>query len=157
MEKRERPKSPEEAIREAKRYFKNAKDILKETPIEYGIRYGDSKRVSEACAIGYLAVLLAIDAYILKKGKKPEELPADYREYMQWLNKIPHNGKLKAHFNTAYEVLHILGYYRGGKSVNVIKEGFKSAKFIIDTFDKLFNKKKGVKNGRKTTNARNTN
>ncbi len=138
---RERPKSPEDAIREAKRYFKNAKDILKETPIEYGIRYADSKRVSEACAIGYLAVLLAIDAYILKKGKKPEELPADYREYMQWLNKIPHNGKLKAYFNTAYENLHVFGYYRGGTNVDMIKGGFKAVKVIIDTFDKLFNEK----------------
>jgi len=137
---RERPKSPEEAISEAKRYFKNAKNILKEIPVEYE-RYIDSKKVSEACAIGYLAALLAIDAYLLKKGKETGDLPTKFSEYMKEIGKIPHNGKLKACLNTAYENLHILGYYRGGTNVDMIKGGFKAVKVIIDTFDKLFNEK----------------
>ncbi len=137
IEKRKIPKTPEEAIKEAKRYYKNAKEILKETPIEYGIIYSDSKPVREACAIGYLAVLFAIDSFILKKGKNPDELPKDFNSYMEWLSKIPRNGKLKVQFYAVYDILHLYGYYRGGIEVNAIKSGFKHAKNMIDTFAKL--------------------
>ncbi len=136
---KDRPVSVEEAIAEAKRYYKNAKDILKEVPVEYGI-YKDGKKVREACAIGYLSALFAIDAFILSKGKKPSELPTSYQGYRDWLKKAPHNGKLLAAFRIVYENLHIFGYYRGGVNVDMVKAGFKYARVIIDTFSKLFEK-----------------
>jgi hypothetical protein len=37
----------------------------------------------------------------------------------------------------AYQNLHILGYYRGGVDVEMIKSGFKHAKFIIERLSKV--------------------
>lgn len=141
LEKRleKKPVTPIEAIQEAKRYYENAKEILKRVVIQYG-RYSDAKPVREACGIAYISSLFAIDSYILSKGIKWTELPTSYDGYWDWLSKVPHNGKLKASLNTVYENLHILGYYRGGVGVAMIKEGFAHARSIIDTFDKILHK-----------------
>ena len=136
-----RPTSAKEAIEMSHRYFNNAKEILKNVEIKYGI-YTDEKPVKEACAIGYLSALLAIDAFALSKGCPEDKLPTSYDEYWEWLKKAPHNGKLQASLRVVYENLHIFGYYRGGVGVEMIKEGFKHAKRIIDTFSKLFDRKK---------------
>jgi len=135
------PKTPREAIQEAKRFYKNAKDILKKAPIRNDV-YQDTKPVREASALGYLSCIFAIDSYLLSKGTKPNELPAKVEEYMKALKKVPHNGKLIDSYIVVYQNLHILGYYRGGVGVGMIKEGFKHAKLIIDTFAKLFGDKR---------------
>lgn len=44
--------------------------------------------------------------------------------------------KIKNAFYTAYENLHIWGYYRGAGDVNVVESGFEKAKIIIDTLSK---------------------
>ena len=54
-------------MKEALRYLQNAKEILRSAPVEDNI-YSDVKPVQEACGVAYLAVLKAIDAYLLKKG-----------------------------------------------------------------------------------------
>jgi hypothetical protein len=41
-----------------------------------------------------------------------------------------------AAMTAVYQNLHIFGYYRGGVEVEMIKAGFKYAKFIIDTLSK---------------------
>jgi hypothetical protein len=124
------PRTKGEAIAEAKRYLKNAKEILSKVKIEYD-RYTDPKLVSEAAGVAYLAALKAIDGYLLGKGISPEKLPASIEEYFSVISKIPKNGKLKAHLSTAYENLHIFAYYRGGVSVDMIKAGIKSVEEII--------------------------
>ncbi|MEW5767917.1 MAG: DUF5618 family protein [bacterium] len=136
----EKKEEPEELFTEAKRYFKNAKETLSKTEIEYG-RYKDKKYVKEASAMAYLSALSAIDGYLLSTGIAKDKLPTSIEEYTKSIKKIPHDGKLRAALNTAYENLHILGYYRGGVDIDMIKSGFQKAKLIIDTLSK------GVKNG----------
>jgi hypothetical protein len=54
-------------MREALRYLKNAEEILKKAPREGNI-FADVKYVHEACETAYLAVLKAIDEYLLNRG-----------------------------------------------------------------------------------------
>ena len=118
---------------EAKRYLGNAKEHLTNAPIEYN-RYQDAKLIREACGIGYLGVLLALDGYFLEQGINKDKLPDSTEGYEVLLKKyLVHNGKLRQSFYTVYENLHLLGYYRGGLGVDMIKEGFSKAKLIINT------------------------
>jgi hypothetical protein len=138
MKKRNRivPKTKEEAISEAKRFLKNAKEILSKTEIEYGKIYKDSKATREAAGIAYLAALLAIDGYLISKGTPKDKLPTSIDGYMDAIRKIPRNGKLMANLITAYQNLHILAYYRGGVNVDMIKAGLKSVEEIINILEK---------------------
>ncbi|MEW6482371.1 MAG: DUF5618 family protein [bacterium] len=135
MKKRIVPEEPKVLFEEAKRYLANAKETLAKTRIEYD-RYQDKKYVKEASAVAYLACLSAIDDYLLSIGTEKKKLPTSIEEYTKSLRKIPHNGKLISALDTVYENLHILGYYRGGVDVEMIKSGFQKAKFIIDTLSK---------------------
>jgi hypothetical protein len=123
-------RTKDEAIAEAKRYLKNAKEILSKVKIEYD-RYTDPKLVSEAAGVAYLAALKAIDGYLIGKGISPEKLPTSIEEYFDAIDKIPKNGKLRVNLRVVYENLHIFAYYRGGVSVEMIKAGIKSVEEII--------------------------
>lgn len=136
MKKLALPKSAEEALNEAKKYFDNAKESLKKSHIEFG-RYKEPKYVKEGAGMCYLAALRAIDSYLLRNGMKPDKLPTSIEEYIKSLRKVPHNGKLIASLKTVYENLHIFAYYRSGVDVEMIKSGFTRAKEIIDIFAKL--------------------
>jgi hypothetical protein len=138
MKKRNRiiPKTKEEAISEAKRFLKNAKEILSKTEIEYGKIYKDPKATREAAEIAYLAALLAIDGYLISKGIPKDKLPTSIDGYTDAVRKIPRNGKLMANLITAYQNLHILAYYRGGVNVDMIKAGIKSVEEIINILEK---------------------
>lgn len=121
-------------MKESLRYFQNAKEILKSIPIEDNI-YTDVKPVQEACSTAYLAVLKAIDEYLLRKGLSKKELPKSIDGYRKGLQKYlaSHDGKLLRSFEVLYEELHIAGYYRGLlRDANVVKEVFKSAKSFIE-------------------------
>ncbi|MEW6482375.1 MAG: DUF5618 family protein [bacterium] len=135
MAKKIFPKDPKEAFSKAKRYFANAKESLSKSGIEYD-RYKDEKYVKEASAMAYLSALAAIDGHLLSLGVSSDKLPTSIEEYTKAMRKIPHNGKLMAALGTVYENLHIFGYYRGGVSVEMIKDGFQKARFIIDTLSK---------------------
>jgi hypothetical protein len=130
------PKTKEEGISEAKRFLKNAKEILSKTEIEYGKIYKDPKATREAAGIAYLAALLAIDGYLISKGTPKDKLPTSIDGYMDAVRKIPRNGKLMANLITAYQNLHILAYYRGGVNVDMIKAGLKSVEEIINILEK---------------------
>jgi hypothetical protein len=130
------PKTAEEAFAEAYKLYENAKELLAKSPIEYGI-YKDTKRVKEACGLGYLAPLRAIDGYLLATGTPSDKLPTSIIELEKALQKIPRNGKLMTAMTIVYQNLHIFGYYRGGVNVDMIKAGFRYAKFIIDRLSRI--------------------
>lgn len=114
---------------EAIRYMDNAKETLKKAGKEDKF-YSDIKYVRTACGTAYNGVLLALDGYlILKDIKKPRGRKSI--EYYQ--DKIAKTDKkLLNYVNSAYEVLHLVGYYDGNNSVSIIKEGFNYAYYIID-------------------------
>lgn len=117
---------------EALRYFENAKELLRKSPIDNDT-YTDIKYVQEACGTAYLAVLKAIDEYLIKKGVASKDLPQSVEGYSDMLKKFLsiHNGRLRE-FDKLYKMLHIAGYYRGLlEDVNVLKDAFRAAKTFI--------------------------
>ena len=121
-------------MKESLRYLHNAQEILKSAPVEDHI-YLDPKLVQEACGTAYLAVLKAIDQYLLQRGVDKKKLPHSVDGYRQMLKKYGaiHNGKLLRSFESLYEELHIAGYYRGNlRSLDTVKGAFKAAKEFID-------------------------
>jgi len=121
-------------VKEALRYLENARAILKTASIEDNT-YTDGKPVQEACGTAYLAVLKAIDEYLLKKGIDEKELPQSVDGYRDMLRKylMIHNGRLLKEFDKLYKLLHIAGYYRGLlEDVTVVKDALKAAKIFIE-------------------------
>src|SRR4030065_1630169 len=117
-------------MKEALGCLNNAKEILKSVPVQNGT-YTDIKPVREACGTAYLAILIAIDEYLLKKGMSKKELPRSVDAYRRALQKYlaVHDGKLPRQFEALYEALHIAGYYRGNLYlVDMVKDAIKSAK-----------------------------
>jgi hypothetical protein len=121
-------------MREALRYLNNAKEILKAVPVDDNT-YTDVKPVQEACATAYLAVLKAIDEYLLKRGIDEKELPQSVDGYRDMIRKylIVYDGKLLKEFEKLYKALHIAGYYRGLlEDVDMVKDALKAAKNFIE-------------------------
>ncbi|MEW6669382.1 MAG: DUF5618 family protein [Thermodesulfobacteriota bacterium] len=121
-------------MKESLRYLKNAKEILAKAPVE-GKSYADVKYVQEACSTAYLAVLKAIDEYLLSRGLGEKELPESVDEYRKALRKhgAIHDGKLMREFEYLYDELHIAGYYRGRlHRVSTVKGAFNGAKEFIE-------------------------
>jgi hypothetical protein len=121
-------------MKESLRYLNNAKQVLKSAPLEDGT-YTDIKPVREACGIAYLAVLMAIDEYLLKKGLSKKELPRSVDAYRKALQKylVAYDGRLLREFEALYEALHIAGYYRGNLYLaEMIKDALKAAKSFIE-------------------------
>jgi len=121
-------------VKEALRYLESAKAILKTASIEDNT-YTDGKPVQEACGTAYLAVLKAIDEYLLKKGIDEKELPQSVDGYRDMLRKylMIYNGRLLKEFDKLYKLLHIAGYYRGLlEDVTVVKDALKAAKIFIE-------------------------
>jgi len=124
-------------MKESTRFLNNAREILLKSTIEDDT-YLDIKYVQEACGTAYLAILKAIDAYLMSRGVAKKELPRSEEGYRKALNKYvtPHNGKLSREFEKLYDGLHIAGYYRGLlKDTNAVKGYFKAAKGFIDKVD----------------------
>ncbi|GAB4424809.1 MAG: hypothetical protein OHK0032_19140 [Thermodesulfovibrionales bacterium] len=121
-------------MKEALRYLNNAKEILKKAPIEDN-KYADVKYVQEACSTAYLAVLKAIDEYLLLKGLSKKELPKSADAYRKALQRYlaVHNGKLLKEFEYLYDELHIAGYYRGLlHDVSIVKDALNAARAFIE-------------------------
>jgi len=120
-------------MRESLRYFQNAKELLSKSPIEDDT-YTDIKYVQEACGTAYLAVIKAIDEYLISKGVDPKDLPQSVDGYREAIRKYltSYDGKLTREFEKLYKALHIAGYYRGLlDDVNALKDYFKVAKGFI--------------------------
>jgi hypothetical protein len=121
-------------VKEALRYLNNAKEILKAIPVEDNM-YTDVKPVREAFATAYLAILEAVNEFLMKKGLTKKDLPKSVDAYRKALQKYVavHNGKLMREFEMLYDALHIAGYYRGLiYNVDAVKDYLKAAKAFIE-------------------------
>ncbi|MEW6543208.1 MAG: DUF5618 family protein [Nitrospirota bacterium] len=120
--------------KEALRYLHNARDLLKQVPIEDDI-YLDRKPVREALGTAYLAVLEAINQGLLKRGVPERALPQSVDGYRRALQKYLaiHNGRLLREFNNLYDTLHTAGYYRGLLyNANIVKDALKAARMFVE-------------------------
>ncbi len=121
-------------MKEALRYLNNAKEILRSTTTEDDA-YTDVKYVQEACGTAYLAILKAIDEYLLGRGLDRTELPHSTEGYRKMIKKYlsVRNGKVQREFEKLYDELHIAGYYRGLlHDVDMVKAALKSARAFIE-------------------------
>ncbi len=122
-------------MKEALRYLNNAKEIIKSTPVEDNI-YTDIKPIREALGTAYLAVLEAINEYLITKaGLTKRELPKSVDGYRNALQKYVaiHNGKMTREFERLYDTLHIAGYYRGLLGhVDIVKDAIRAARTFIE-------------------------
>jgi ribosomal protein L32 len=122
----------EKYYNKAMRYMDNAKETLQKAGID-GDFYEDEKYVKSACGIAYIGLLVALEGYSIvigyqSKAKKKERRSIDYYREMFAGN----NQSLLKELNSAYNILHLCGYYDGEKSIAVIKDGFKRAYRIVE-------------------------
>ena len=120
--------------KESLRYLQNAREILKNTPVEDDT-YTDVKPVREALGTAYLAVLEAVNESLLKKGMVKKDLPRSVEGYRRALQRhlAAHNGKLIREFDKLYDALHIAGYYRGLiYDANMVKDALRAARTFME-------------------------
>ena len=114
---------------EAMRYMDNAKAYLKNAQKE-GNYYNDVKYVKTACGTAYSGILVALDGFLeLKDIKNKGKRRKSIEYYQENVAKI--DRKLLNTLNSAYKILHLLGYYDGIEKVDVVKSGFDEAEKII--------------------------
>jgi hypothetical protein len=116
---------------EAIRYMDNAKENLSKAKKE-GKFYHDKKYVKSACGIAYSGLLVALDGFLTLKGvDKPKgKLRKSIEYYQSNITKI--DKKMLDYLNSAYEILHLWGYYDGIQNATVVKEGFDNAYYNIE-------------------------
>ena len=117
---------------EAVRYMDNAKEYLKKAQKE-GNYYHDPKYVKTACGTAYSGVLVALDGYLTLKGiHRPATVKQrkSIEHYQSNIAKI--DRKMLDHLNSAYQILHLYGYYDGTNNAVVVKEGFNEAYWLIE-------------------------
>ena len=116
---------------EAIRYMDNAKESLSKAKKENGY-YQDQKYVRIACGTAYSGMLMALDCFLILKGiHKPTAKERKSIEYYQ-KNITIIDKKMLNTINSAYQILHLYGYYDGIEKADVVKSGFADAYKIID-------------------------
>ncbi len=118
---------------EVVRYLDNARTILKEKAGKKDGEYADIKYVQMAAGTAYLAVLMAVDNYLLKKEGVKFNKPKSIEEYRTRTAK--QNKKLLSLLNEAYADLHLACYYHGVPSVRVMNNGLQTAQEILTYLD----------------------
>lgn len=117
---------------EAIRYMDNAKETLQRAQKEDDSKYyKDKKYVKTACGTAYNGILVALDAWLKIKGveiKKGKRKSIEF--YTDNIAKL--DGKMSRALRSAYNILHLAGYYDGETNTKVISEGFDTAYEIID-------------------------
>ena len=130
MSTKEQQEIKSNAYSEAMRYMENAKETLQKARKEDN-RYHDVKYVRTACGTAYSGVLLALDAYLqLKDVELPKKKRRSINFYTSHVAQL--DKKLLGCLNSAYNALHLSGYYDGEQDVIIIKRGFDYAYQIID-------------------------
>jgi Domain of unknown function (DUF5618) len=127
-------KEKEMRYREALRYLENAARILSTKAGKDGKYYQDGKYVRMACGTAYNGTLLALDTFVEIKGKSIERKRKNARVSVDDYRKrlTPIDKKILKTFNTAYEILHLVGYYEGETNYFVIQAGMDSALDVVN-------------------------
>ena len=121
---------------EALRYMDNAKEALQKSKKD-DYYYDDSKYVKSACGIAYSGVLVALDTWFkLKEVQNPKKNGRKSIDYYKG-NVSKLDKKLSDRFDTAYEVLHLVGYYDGERRIKTIQSGFEVAYEIIERINRI--------------------
>ena len=116
---------------EAMRYMDNAKEYLKNAKKD-GNYYQDKKYVKTACGTAYNGVLVALDGFFTLKGfEKPKGKQRKSIEFYQH-NLAQTDKKMLDTLNSAYQILHLWGYYDGIGNAVVVKQGFDEAYKLIE-------------------------
>jgi hypothetical protein len=115
---------------EAMRYMDNAREYLKNAKKENDF-YLDKKYVKTACGTAYSGLLVALDGFLQLKNIKSKRKERKSIEFYQ-RNITGIDKKMLNTLNSAYEILHLLGYYDGITSAKVVKEGFNYAYSLIN-------------------------
>jgi len=130
MSVQEQEQTKEKYYSEAVRYMDNAKEYLKNAQKEDNY-YLDKKYVKTACGTAYSGVLVAMDGFFTLKDLKPKAKERKSIEFYQRnITKI--DKKMLNTLNSAYEILHLWGYYDGITDAVVVKRGFDLANALID-------------------------
>lgn len=119
----------ENPYKEAMRYVENAEEALEKAGHE-GKFYEDEKYVISACGIAYAGMLKALDFLFNIKGIPKHKGRKSIEYYKRILSGM--DKKLLKNLNNGYEILHLYGYYDGGRSITSIRDGFDDATTIID-------------------------
>jgi len=126
-------------IREAERYWENAKTILSEKAGKEGNYYNDPKYVKMAGNTAWNGVLVALDAVLkvreeknMKKGQRP-----DFRDYEEAMAKK--DRKMLHTLLSAYESLHKALGYDGNPNYKIVQESMQEGKLVIEWADKHYN------------------
>ncbi|MEO0253860.1 MAG: DUF5618 family protein [candidate division WOR-3 bacterium] len=130
------PEEIEEIKEEARKFYKNAKETLKKSPLDEDTKiFEEMKYVQEAYGALWLSILKALDYALLTTGKiDKDKLPESSDGYRDYINKylLHKNGKLRKIFESLYKGIHIAGYYRGLKETKrEINADFENAKEFL--------------------------
>ena len=123
----------EKALSEAERYYDNAKTMLSEKAGKQGDYYSDAKYVKTACDTAYSGVLILLHAYIRIKGQVTKYKDRKSIEYYRD-NLSDRDNQLLKYVNSAYNVLHLSGYYDGELKYKIIQGGMEVFQDIIRHF-----------------------
>jgi len=130
MSVQEQEQTKEKYYSEAIRYMDNAREYLKNAQKEDNF-YRDKKYVKTACGTAYSGVLVALDGFLTLKDLRPKGKERKSIEFYQRnITKI--DKKMLDTLNSAYEILHLLGYYDGITDATVVKRGFDLANSLIE-------------------------
>lgn len=131
-------KERETRYREAVRYLTNAQEILRTKARKLNRYYEDEKYVRMACGTAYNGVLKAVDTYLELRGKtlgKRNKGRLSVQDYQKALTSV--DQKILNEFNSAYEILHLSGYYDGILKADVIHSGLDSFAMILNQIKPL--------------------
>ncbi len=124
-----------ETIEEARRYVRNAKELLRERGKldDDGVAYQDRKYVRAAGNYLWLGVLIALDVvFNVRQGKRTRPDINDYREVVSHRDK-----KLLSLVNMGYDTIHLSMNYDGNQSRVVCDMGFRITDDIIDRCERM--------------------
>ena len=115
-----------EAVKEARRYVENARELLKDKARKREGYYQDQKYVKMAGNTAYNGILVALDSLLDDKVKGRKDVKW-YKSRLARLDK-----KVLSSYTAAYDTLHLALGYDGNPLASVASAGLKEAEKIID-------------------------